>query len=604
MCGLLGIWTRDASVDSRAALDALTHRGPDDSGIFSDGGLTLGHTRLSILDLSAAGHQPMSSQDGRYTLIYNGEIYNHRELRESLQSRGCRFVSTSDTEVLLKGLEHKGVGFLNLLCGMFSFALWDAEQRELLLARDVTGVKPLLYYQGPDGTFAFASELKAFQALDCCRFDLDQKMIRQYVEFGYVWDPQRTVIGAVRKLPPGHLLQVKDGRAGAPQRWHPMASRPRKNDGESMDQAADRLYETLSDVVRQQLVADVPVGLLLSGGVDSSILAALAARALERPLRTLSVGFENHPGELQHARTVARFVGSDHSEQTITVEEVLAEFEHNARYYDDLFWDTGFITSLIIYRRCRAEGLKVVLVGEGADEIFAGYGTFTQLSEGWVNFLPAALHRYLFYRQYSGQQWGEFRTDFDELIRAIAEQTGNDWFEVVRRYELDYRLPCNLNMKVDRASMANSVEARVPYQDPRVVALALGLPRSYLRHGGQDKRVLRHMARRHRLLPDEIIARPKFGMMMPGSWLKDDPRLFDFARKVVCANSDLLAALGVERQVKAFFNRRERRGLRHLRRHLALSTLVWRLFVLELWRRSYFGDPKGSCADALSSRAV
>ncbi len=600
MCGLLGIWTRGEPADASEAIETLVHRGPDDSGSFSDGGLTLAHTRLSILDLSDAGHQPMRSADGRFVLSYNGEIYNHRELRASLQSDGCRFVSSSDTEVLLKGLERRGVEFLNQIYGMFSFALWDAKQRELLLARDPTGVKPLLYYHAPDGTFAFASELKAFQSLRCCRFELDQEMMRQYVEFGYVWDSERTVIRNVRKLPPGHLLRVKDVRPGAATRWRPPTPPPQDERAVTLDRASDQLYETLSEVVRQQLVADVPVGLLLSGGVDSSILAALAARALDRPLRTLSVGFENHPGELEHARTVARFIGSDNSEQTIGVDEVMAEFEQNARYYDDLFWDTGFITSLIIYRRCRAEGLKVVLVGEGADEIFAGYGTFARLSEGWVNVLPPAIHRYLFYRQYSGQQWGEFRSRFDNLIRDIGEQVGHDRFEMVRRYELDYRLPCNLNMKVDRASMANSVEARVPYQDPRVVDFALGLPGSLLRKNDQDKRVLRHMALKHRLLPEQIISRPKFGMMMPGGWLKDDARLFNFARKVVCGNPGLLAGLGVESQVKTFFDRRERKSLRHLHRHLALSTLVWRLFVLELWRRSYFGEP----TDPLSSGAA
>ncbi len=604
MCGLLGIWTRGASVDPTRSLEMLTHRGPDDAGVFTDGGLVLAHTRLSIIDLSPAGHQPMSSDDGRYTLIYNGEIYNHKELKNSLESSGQRFVSSSDTEVLLRGLEHRGVEFLNDVCGMFSFALWDAKQRELLLARDPTGVKPLLFYQTPDGMFAFASELKAFQALDCCVFELDKEMMRQYVEFGYVWDSDRTVIRNVRKVPPGHLIRVKDRRAGAPQRWHPAAPAPSDDFGESLDAAADRLYQTLTEVVRQQLVADVPVGLLLSGGVDSSILAAIAARAMDRPLRTLSVGFENHPGELKYARIVARHIGSDHCEQTITVDEVLAEFQQNARYYDDLFWDTGFITSLIIYRRCRAEGLKVVLVGEGADEIFAGYGTFAALSEGWVNALPAPLHRYLFYRQYSGLQWGEFLPEFNALIGDIGNQVGHNWFEVVRRYELDYRLPCNLNMKVDRASMANSVEARVPYQDPRVVALALGLPQSHLRSENQDKRVLRHMALKYALLPEEIINRPKFGMMMPGRWLYDDARLFDFAKKVVLSNPGLLADLGVERQVTAFFQRRERKGLRHLRRHLSLSTLTWRLFVLELWRRSYFGEPVDSCADAQSSRAA
>lgn len=603
MCGLLGIWSEDPSVDVSGALETLIHRGPDDTGTFSDGALILAHTRLAILDLSPAGHQPMRSDDGRFVLIYNGEIYNHRELRHGLESRGHCFASTSDTEVLLKGLEDRGVGFLNEVAGMFSFALWDAKQRELLLARDPTGVKPLLYHQAPGGVFAFASELKAFKALECCRFELDSEMVRQYVEFGYVWDPERTVIRDVRKVPPGHVLRVKDGRAGRPQRWHPPASAPSGDSRKSLDHAADRLYETLSEVVRQQLVADVPVGLLLSGGVDSSILAALAARALDRPLRTLSVGFENHPDELGHARKVADFIGSDHSEQTISVDEVISEFRHNARFYDDLFWDTGFITSLIIYRRCRAEGLKVVLVGEGADEIFAGYGTFATLSEGWVNRLPPGLHRYLFYRQYSGQQWGEFLPAFTGLIRAIGDGVGYDWFETVRRYELDYRLPCNLNMKVDRASMANSVEARVPYQDPRVVSLALGLPRRHLRSQDQDKRVLRHMALKHRLLPEEIVNRPKFGMMMPGGWLKDDQRLFEFAREVVCSNPGLLAELGVARQVRAFFDGRDRKSLRHLRRHLALSTLTWRVFVLELWRRSYFGAPRDPVRN-LPSRAA
>jgi asparagine synthase (glutamine-hydrolysing) len=592
MCGIFGVWSATAdrtTLQSMAAI--LRHRGPDDTGLYHDSvsDLWLGMNRLAIIDLSPAGHQPMESEDGNVVLVFNGEIYNFLELRQELEGHGHRFYSRCDTEVILRGWMQWGEGVVDRLRGMFAFALWDRRSRELFLARDTTGIKPLFYCTLPGGGFAFSSELKAFAALPQFEFAVDHSALSQYVEFGYVWDGEHAIVSNARKVPPGSSLRVRERTPQAVRCWWqlPAVGDAKAFSDRALDQAADELFEILNEVVRQHLIADVPVGLLLSGGLDSSVLAAIAARHCPG-LRTFSIGFDPCPqDERKYARLVAEHLGTEHHEIILGPPEVLRNFRDLAWFYDDLFWDTGFISSLTVYRRCREEGLKVALVGEGADEVFGGYGAFDYLSGKNAEYLPSKLHRYLFFRQYSGQNVGKCRAAFSELIRRLNEKAQGDWFSTVRRYELGHQIPNNLNMKVDRASMAYSVEARVPYQDRRVIEFVTTLPRQFFRSPTRNKLLLRHMAVRHRLLPAEITDRKKLGLMMPDEWIGSESEFSRAAAELVLRPDSWAQKLGYAGAVRNYFDGGERKSLRFFRKHVGLGTLAWRLFVLESWRDAY-----------------
>jgi asparagine synthase (glutamine-hydrolysing) len=567
------------------------HRGPDDTGLYHDSvsGLWLGMNRLAIIDLSPAGHQPMESEDGNVVVVFNGEIYNFLELRQELEGHGHRFLSRCDTEVILRGWMQWGEGVVDRLRGMFAFAVWEKRLRELFLARDTTGIKPLFYCTLPNGGFAFSSELKTFAALSQFEFALDHSALLQYVEFGYVWDGEHAIVSNAHKVPPGNSLRVRESTPQAVQRWWqlPVVNHAKAFSDRALDEAADELFEILTVVVRQHLTADVPVGLLLSGGLDSSVLAAIAARHCPG-LRTFSIGFEPCPhDERKYARIVAERLGTEHHEILLRPPDVLESFRELAWFYDDLFWDTGLVSSLAVYRRCREQGLKVVLVGEGADEVFGGYGTFDRLSDKKGEYLPSKLHRYLFFRQYSGQNFGKCRASFSELIRQLNEKAQGDWFSTVRLYELGHQIPNNLNMKVDRASMAYSVEARVPYQDRRVVEFAASLPHQFFLSPIQKKLLLRHMAVRHRLLPAEITARKKLGLMMPDEWIGSGSQFSTAAAELVLRPGSWAQKLGYAGAVRSYFERGERESLRFFRKFVGLGTLAWRLFVLESWCDAY-----------------
>ena len=328
---------------------AMRHRGPDDAGtwIGADGNVALGHNRLSIIDLSSAGRQPMVNEANGDVLVFNGEIYNFLELRGELETKGFRFRSLSDTEVLLFALAAWGTACLSRIEGMYAFALWRPSENVLYLVRDPMGIKPL-YYCSPHGRgLAFASEIKAFFALPGFAARLDRRALRQFLEFGYTFDADRTCLEGVRKLPPGHFLKLT---LDVP--WRTRAFYVPNVRGAAPGRAADavqELYQSLSRVVRQHLIADVPIGLLLSGGLDSSILAALAARTTK--VKTISMGFANSAlDERLHARRVADHIGSDHEEVLITPEEVQSGLSDSIAVFDDLFADWGTISTRLSMR--------------------------------------------------------------------------------------------------------------------------------------------------------------------------------------------------------------------------------------------------------------
>lgn len=590
MCGIAG-WMRAGNSEAdaaavRAMAERMAHRGPDDHGVYLDRerGVALAHRRLSIIDLSAAGHQPMVSADGAIVLVFNGELYNYRELRRELEALGRPFRSQSDSEVVLNAFAQWGSAALPRFCGMFGLAVWFAREARLLLARDPLGMKPLYYTEWRGGRgIVFASEVKAFFALDDFRPQLNSLSLRQYLEFGYAFDEHDTVFEGVRKLPPGHAMEVVGGKARTPYAYFtlPVAGGDPARPGEM---AVEALHDTLSEVVRQHLVADVPVGLLLSGGLDSSIIAALAARHTR--ITTVCMGFaESAIDERPQARAVASHIGSDHLEVLIHHREVVEGLEEAVWYFDDLFGDWGTVSTRVLYRKCRELGIKVVLVGEGADELFGGYPVFEAARQLQG---PMLWRLFQLYRRYAGRRYGWEFPRFLAVMREYLRRTRGDLFGAVRLFELRNQLPNNYVMKVDKASMSVSVEARAPYLDRRVAEIVCQAPAGELLANGTNKVLLRTLAERYRLLPQEIVQRPKFGAAIAASWMDDSEEFRRYAREVILAREGWVDRLGLRGAMTDFFEGR-RKGYPFPRAISIFSNLAWRLLLLNLWSRRYLG---------------
>jgi asparagine synthase (glutamine-hydrolysing) len=583
MCAILG-WQRtgadgwDPAVLDRMA-ELLRHRGPDDGGSYRDAaaGLALGHRRLSIIDLSSGSHQPMLDHGCGVVLIYNGELYNFRELREELRVRGHQFRSSGDTEVVLRSYLQWGAACFDRFAGMFALAVWDPRSRTLHLARDATGMKPLYYVADSQGV-AFASELKAFRALPGFRAQIDPHAMQQYLEFGYVFHEHRTMLQGVHKLPPGHRLEIRDGHIAANVAWFEPPA-PQASDRRGENERLDEFGPLMERVVAEHLIADVPLGLLLSGGLDSSLVAALAAR--NGPLQTISMAFGGSSiDERANARQVSEFIGSSHTEVVIRPEDVKAEILGGAWVFDDLFADWGTVTTRMLYRSCRERGIKVVLVGEGADELFGGYDIFA---------LPSRLglwRQFRLYQRYCGRRHGKLFGEFHAIIRDYLEAGHGDPFHAVRLFESRRQLPNQYVMKVDKASMAESVEARAPFLDRRVAAFAYRTPREWLLRNGENKYLLRALARRSRLLPSEASGRIKFGAPLAASWMEDDPGFREFARGRLLDPGSQTRRLGLGKAMGAYYDQ-GRSGYRFPASLSLFGNLAWRLLLLELWSQHY-----------------
>ncbi len=593
MCGISGWLLRSNQQRENAHLEAmaeaLAHRGPDDRGYYVEPsrGVALAHNRLSIIDLSAAGHQPMLSDDGQVAMVYNGELYNFRELRKELEALGHRFHSRSDSEVVLLSFLQWGASCLERFCGMFALAFWSAVDGKLLLARDALGMKPLYYTALPGSQgLVFASEIKAFLALPDFTARLNRAALQQFLEFGYCFDQRATVLEGVYKLPPGHFLEVpghflKDGVAVQPQAYF-VPPVPDVNNQRSGAEREQELYETLSEVVAQHLIADVPVGLLLSGGLDSSLTAALAAR--HAPITTISMGFaESSVDERPYARVVAQHIQSDHREIVIQPQEISDSIEDVVWYFDDLFADWGTVTTRLMYQKCREQGIKVVLVGEGSDELFGGYTIFDTAQQGRG---PQDWQLFQLYRRYAGRRYGGQFAAFRALMREYLALGNGDIFHAVRLFESRNQLPNNYLMKVDKASMSVSVEARAPFLDRRVAELAYRTPANDLLAGGDNKVLLRRMAERYELLPREIIWRPKFGASIAASWMDESDKFRAYAQQVILDRRGWVDELGLRKAMTDYFNS-ARQGYRFPHAISIFSNLAWRLLLLNLWSRRY-----------------
>jgi asparagine synthase (glutamine-hydrolysing) len=590
MCGIVGRLGRGAADagELAAMMELIRHRGPDDRGTFADdaAGIALGHLRLSIVDLSPAGRQPMFNEDGHVALVFNGEIYNFRELREQLLKAGHRFTSRTDSEVIVHGYEEWGEAVVERLCGMFAFAVWDGRERSLFLARDPMGMKPLYYRTGPRGAFHFASEIKAFLALADFTPAPNPRSLRQFLELNFICDEHESSLAGVYKLPAGCTLTVRAGQMlGEPRRYFtPPPVEPFADPG-TLDRRTDRLYDVLDRVVREHLIADVPVGLLLSGGLDSSVVAALAARHTK--IRTISMAFaDSKVDERPFARLVSERIGSQHEEVVIRSEEVAADLERAVWYVDDLFGDWGVISTMLLYRKCREAGVKVVLVGEGSDELFGGYPNYEWCGGAAADRQGFVRKTLRLYRWFSGRRWGRELWGFGRTVRGLCRDTGGDYFSTVRLFETRHQLPHHFNMKVDKASMAVSVEARVPFLDVRVAGEGYRTPRELLLREGTNKWLLRRVAERHGLLPPEVTRREKFGASMAAAWMDQVPNFRAFARDVILDRGGLAVQFGLAPAMRAYFDR-GRNGYGFPSGLSIFSIVAWRLLMLNLWARRY-----------------
>jgi len=593
VCAIIGIYgesfVESGGILTMAMADSMVHRGPDDSGIYQDrsNALFLGHNRLSIIDLSERGHQPMCNEKNGDVLVFNGEIYNFRELRENLKGKGYYFKSDSDTEVLLHCFEEWGIDCLSRVKGMFAFLLWSAASRTLHVVRDPMGIKPLYYWRSrQDGGVAFASEVKAFRRLPEFEDEIDRESLIQFLEFGYSFDQSRTIFKNVSKLPPGHRIEVCEGRMGKPQRyfWPILKHRPDLD----REEIEAKLFTALSTVVSEHMAADVSVGLLLSGGLDSSILAALAAR--KGPIHTYSMGFsQSNLDERSHARLVSEYIGSHHEEILIGPDELLTDLQEAAGYFDDLFADWGMVSTRLLYKKCREKGNKVVIVGEGSDELFGGYDIFRHaLVENNHKFTEWRLIQ--LYRAYAGRRYGSQYFAFRAKMKEYLDLTEGDFFDAIRLFESRDQLPNNYVMKVDKASMAVSVEARVPFLDSRIAEIAYQIPGEMLINKGHEKILLRSMAKAHGLLPEEIIDRPKFGASIAASWMTESSTFRSYAKDVIFDSGGWVDELGLRDAMTDYFVK-GRSGYSFPRAVSIFRNLAWRLLLLNLWSRFYLNTP-------------
>ncbi len=587
MCGIHGSLTvkNPSAADLLLDIGRITqHRGPDDRGTFVDraAGLALGQNRLSIIDLSSAGHQPMANEDQLVVVTFNGEIYNFQTLRAELEAAGHQFHSRTDTEVLVHGYEQWGHQLVDKLCGMFAFVIWDAAKKTLFLARDPMGIKPLYYWIDPQRGFWFASEIKAFLAVPGFTPRLDHQAISQYLEFNFIYDNERCSLKELRKLPPGHTMTIRVGEAPKIARYFtPPSVEPCPDQQHAIDRRADRLFNVFSEVVGQHLIADVPVGLLLSGGLDSSLVAAVASR--HQKLNTLSFAFaDSKIDERPFARTVSQHIGSNHQEVVIEPGEVTRDLEDSAWYFDDLFGDWGLISTRMLYQQCRERGLKVVLVGEGSDELFGGYRSY-DLTQGRRGILPLSLQ---LYRWFSGRRWGKEWLGFHRLLQQLRTEAHGDDFSAVRLFETRHQLPNNYNMKVDKASMAASVEARVPFLDVRVAREGFSTPANLLMKNGTNKYLLRRMAERQNLLPPEITARAKFGASMAASWMDESIEFRSYAREKILGQGSVTAEFGLDAPMRKYFDQ-GRKGNSAPSGLSIYSIVAWRLLLLNVWAARY-----------------
>jgi asparagine synthase (glutamine-hydrolysing) len=645
MCGIVGFRSRDNFQSLMEMLPeacgSLAHRGPDDSGLFfeEDAGIGLAHRRLSIIDLSSAGRQPMNSDDGKVSLSYNGEIYNFREITKTLKDCGHQFTSATDTEVVLKAYLQWGTDCLEKFIGMFAFAIWDSRNQTLFLARDRLGIKPIYYHLSENQrTFIFASELKAIMAFGGFAKEVNPDSIPLFLHYQYIPAP-RTIFKNTYKLLPGHFLIYNGDTVRTKEYWclpdiSAMNSASRQNEEESLQHLEDLLTAAVSD----RLISDVPLGALLSGGIDSSVVVALMQKVSATPARTFSIGFkEEGYNEAPWAARIAKHLKTEHTELYVTVKDAIDVIPRLPDYYDEPFADSSAIPTFLVSHLTRQK-VTVALSGDGGDEQFAGYVRYwstRSMANGFsrfplpvkkalakmLRFIPSTWvekcylpwHRFLPQRLRVANfpdKWQKLiklmdQTQISELYRMTIclwseqeisdilaralpqsryeetfKQTA-DWSLLSRLMRVDQKtyLPDAMLTKVDRASMAASLEVRVPLLDHRVVEFSAALPESLKYKNGIGKYLLKKLLAKY--LPIELFERPKMGFGVPiDHWLRFELKdlLLDYLSAERLGREGFFNADLVEKKVKEHLDGRTNHQYR-----------LWSLLMWEMWKERWLG---------------
>lgn len=624
MCGIAGIVSQSSDLEYIGLMtEAMSHRGPDGSGIWSDGLCSLGHRRLAIIDLSARGKQPLCNENETVWIVFNGEIYNFQELRAELEPFGHKFNSNTDTEVIVHAYEQWGAECVKKFRGMFAFAIWDQQKRRLFLARDRVGKKPL-YYTNTGRCFAFASELQGLLQNPQVQREADLEGVDSYLSWGYVPAPL-TGFKKILKLPPAHFLVLDVGLGGSKtrvERYWDLQYSPKFRMTES--EAGEYLREKLTEAVRYRLISDVPLGAFLSGGIDSSIVVGLMAEVSGARVKTFSIGFDdNDYNELRFARAIAERWGTDHTELIVTPDE-LAVLPKLVRHYGEPYADSSAIPTFYVSKMTRS-GVTVALNGDGGDESFAGYdryaatriadrmtsfGLFGSGTSVLARFLPDSIDpknrvrrakRFLSVaheeRPVRYGNWVSYFTTTAKnqlyapyFAEAVAPKNSQHWMEdlwqeaddlesvdAAMAVDIKSYLPYDLLTKVDIASMANSLEARSPFLDHEVMEFAARLPTHLKLHGRQSKFLLKKTFAD--LLPTENVRRRKMGFGVPiAKWLRTSSR--ELLVDTLLSHRARERGYFKPERVDCLVNE-------HLSERADHSFQLWNLLMLELWQREF-----------------
>jgi len=622
MCGICGTFNFSGGPVSertiRTAMNAIRHRGPDDEGLYIKGPIGLGHLRLSIIDLSEGGHQPMASADRTKWIVFNGEIYNYRELRQLLEREGETFRSTSDTEVLLRLYERKGAACLDFLEGMFAFAIWDETERALFIARDRLGIKPLYFFQDSH-RIVFASEIKAILQDESVPRAIDQNALITYFTFGHSFAPQ-TMYKGIQKLLPGHYMRCTSAGSSTHKYWD--IDQVEQHSSVDSEKCYEEIRHRLEQAVESHMVSDVPVGVFLSGGVDSSAIVAYMAKSSSSQMKTFSIGFDvgGEFNELKEARLIAQKFGTEHHEKTVAHIDVEKLIQKLVYHYDEPFADAANLPTYIISQFAR-EHVKVVLSGEGGDEVFGGYRRYrAHIMSDKLRRIPAVL-RYdvasnlipvnartrrlrkiieTLQINETAKRYGTWVNLFSDearmqLLMPAAKQAllEFDGYDVFRQYmqsprnwdttnrimyaDLKSWMPDTYLEKIDKAAMAVGLEGRVPFLDHRLVAYAYSLPGPMKVRGLVTKYALKKSL--EPVLPNSTLYRPKHGFSVPlDAWFRGGLR--KFVSEVLFDSSPRYADYLDQKFVTRLYNE-------HLRGERDWGGQLWAILNFELWHRTF-----------------
>ncbi len=647
MCGINGIAFSSRSgrsVDPRVLermRDVITHRGPDEAGIFVDANIGLGHRRLSIVDV-ASGHQPMTNEDGALQIIYNGEVYNHADYRDELEARGHVYRTHCDTETILHLYEEHGDACVNYLRGMFAFAIWDGKKKELFIARDRLGVKPLYYFHADDGSLYFGSEIKTiFQASDLTP-EINFHALPDYLA-NHATSGEETLYHRVKRLLPGHTLVWRDGKVEIKKYWDVSFSKTADQTRSDKDFIAE-WYELFRTSVRLRLMADVPLGMFLSGGIDSSAIAAVMSGMVDEPIKTFSVAFaEREANELAYARIVAEAYKTNHHEVVVSPEEFFNALPKLVWHEDEPLAHPSSV-ALYFVSLLASQHVKVVLTGEGSDELLAGYGryrkTILNLSLGkhyWnltpdvlrgvvssgIKGLPTSRMRQKLLRSFLGVAPDIESIYFDNFavfpLAMQADLLSNEAVEQIGRIDpyagvrtalaetdaqslLDRLLYTDIKtylhellMKQDQMSMATSVESRVPFLDHKLVEFTCSLPERLKLRGGTTKYILRESMKG--VLPEAILSRSKMGFPVPiAAWFRGAYR--SVIDEFVLSERAMSRGLFNPDFVRDLVNRHQSGAENHDER-------LWALVNFEIWQRQFFdGETQHDVSTSLAEVAA